>query len=145
MIMTRRATPPEVADRLHSATIHLLRRVRHTDDASGLTPARLSVLSVLVFAGPQTLGDLARAERVRPPTISSLVSGLERERLVGRTVDPEDRRVVRVAVTSRGKRILERARRLRLDHLTNRIQRLSKGELATLDRAASIMERVSVE
>ena len=143
--MTRRATPPEVADRLHSAAIRLLRRVRHTDDASGLTPARLSVLSVLVFAGPQTLGDLARAERVRPPTISNLVSGLERERLVRRTVDPKDRRIVRVAATSRGKRILERARRLRLDHLTNRMQRLSKTELATLDRAAGIMERVSVE
>ena len=143
--MTRRATPPEVADRLHSATIHLLRRVRRTDDASGLTPARLSVLSVLVFAGPQTLGNLARAEQVRPPTISNLVSGLEREQLVRRTVDPEDRRIVRVAATSRGKRILERARRLRLDHLTSRMRRLSKAELATLDRAAGIMERVSVE
>jgi len=143
--MTRRATPPEVADRLHSATIRLLRRVRHTDDASGLTPARLSVLSVLVFAGPQTLGDLARAEQVRPPTISNLVSGLEREQLVRRTIDPEDRRIVRAAATSRGRRILERARRLRLDHLTSSLQRLSKTELATLDRAAGIMERVSVE
>lgn len=143
--MTRRATPPEVADRLHSAAIHLLRRLRHTDDASGLTPARLSVLSVLVFAGPQTLGNLARAERVRPPTISNLVGGLERERLVRRTVDPEDRRIVWVAATSRGTRILERARRLRLDHLTGRMRLLSKAELATLDRAAGIMERVSVE
>ncbi len=143
--MTRRATPPEVADRLHSAAIHLLRRLRRTDDASGLTPARLSVLSVLVFAGPQTLGNLARAERVRPPTISNLVGGIEREQLVQRTVDPEDRRIVRVAATSRGKRILERARRLRLDHLTDRMRRLSKAELATLDRAAGIMERVSVE
>ncbi len=143
--MNRRATPPELADRLHSAAIRLLRRLRHTDDASGLTPARLSVLSVLVFAGPQTLGDLARAERVRPPTISNLVSGLEREQLVRRTVDPEDRRIVRVAATSRGRRVLERARRLRLDHLTSRMQRLSKTELATLDRAVGIIERVAVE
>ena len=143
--MIRRATPYDVADRIHSAAIHLLRRVRRTDDASGLTPARLSILSVLVFAGPQTLGDLARAEQVRPPTISNLVSGLEREQLIRRTVDPEDRRIVRVAATSRGRRILERARRLRLDHLTSRMRRLSKAELATLDRAAGIMERVSVE
>ncbi len=143
--MTRRATPPEVADRLHSAAIHLLRRVRHTDEASGLTPARLSVLSVLVFAGPQPLGHLARAEQVRPPTMSNLISGLEREHLVRRTVDPEDRRIVRVAATGRGRRILERARRLRLDHLTSRLQRLGKAELVTLDRATRIMERVLVE
>jgi hypothetical protein len=54
----------QVADQLHSAAIHLLRRVRRADVESGISPARLSVLSVLVFGGPQTLGTLARAEQV---------------------------------------------------------------------------------
>ena len=66
-----------IADRLHSAAIHLLRRVRKQDAATGEGPARLSALSVLVFGGgPMTLGQLAQAEQVRPPTMSRIVSGL---------------------------------------------------------------------
>ena len=63
-----------VADRLHSAAIHLLRRVRQQDVATGEGPARLSALSVLVFGGPKTLGELAAAEQVKPPTMSRIVS-----------------------------------------------------------------------
>ena len=74
----------EVADRLHSAAIHLLRRVRVRDAESGLTPSRLSALSVIVFAGPIRVGDLATAEQVRPPTISRLVKELETDGLVRR-------------------------------------------------------------
>ena len=66
-----------VADALHSAAIHLLRRVREEDEEAGVGPARLSALSVLVFAGPQRLTDLARAEQVRPPTMTKVVTGLE--------------------------------------------------------------------
>ena len=146
MIMAQRATPPHiVADRLHSAVIHLLRRVRRTDHHTGLSPARLSILSVLTFGGPCTLGELATAEQVRPPTMSNLVTGLERERLVKRKVDDEDKRVARITVTARGKRVLERGRRLRLDHLTQRLQRLNRAELSTLEGAAAIMERISGE
>ncbi len=144
--MTQRATPHHiVADRLHSAVVHLLRRVRRTDQQTGLSPARLSILSVLTFAGPRTLGELAAIEQVRPPTMSNLVTGLERERLVRRKVDDEDKRVARITVTARGKRVLERARRLRLDHLTQRLRALSSAELFTLERAAAVMERISGE
>ena len=72
----------EVADRLHSAAIHLLRRIRKVDEASGLSAARLSALSVLVFGGATTVGALARAEQVSAPTMSRLVSGLERDGFV---------------------------------------------------------------
>ena len=144
--MTQRATPPHiVADHLHSAVIHLLRCVRRTDPQTGLSPARLSILSVLTFAGPRTLGELAAAEQVRPPTMSNLVTSLERERLVRRKVDDEDKRVARITVTARGKRVLERGRRLRLDHLTQRLRRLNRAELSTLESAAAIMERISGE
>src|SRR5207302_8431945 len=81
-----------VADGLHSAAIHLLRRVRKQDIASGEGPARLSALSVLVFGGPKTLGELAAAEQVKPPTMSRIVTGLARSRLVKVTADPEDGR-----------------------------------------------------
>src|SRR5271170_6671053 len=80
------------ADRLHSAAIHLLRRVRLKDVASGVGPAQLSALSVLVFAGPKTLGQLAAAEQVKPPTMSRIVAGLKRRRLIEITRDPRDAR-----------------------------------------------------
>src|SRR4051795_6843107 len=96
----------DLADRLHSAAIHLLRRLRREDDASGLPAPQLSALSVIVFGGPITLGDLARAEQVRPPTISKLIVGLEQQGLVEREVDATDRRVVRVHATARGTKVL---------------------------------------
>ena len=78
---TSRPTSPTrdvdaVADRLHSAAIHLLRRLRVEDEALGISAPRLSALSVLVFAGPRRVGELAEAEQVEPPT--RLVDGMER-------------------------------------------------------------------
>ncbi len=54
-------TSRELADRLHSAAIHLLRRLRREDDASGLPAPQLSALSVIVFGGPIAIGALADA------------------------------------------------------------------------------------
>ena len=65
-----------LADVLHSAAIHLLRKLRREDAASGLNAPRLSALSVVVFAGPVTLGELAGAEQVRPPTMTRIVDAL---------------------------------------------------------------------
>src|SRR3954463_14052103 len=73
----------ELADRLHSTAIHLLRRVRKQDVAIGQGPARLSALSVLVFGGPKTLGELAAAEQVKPPTMSRIVAGVGGRRVGG--------------------------------------------------------------
>src|SRR5436189_5969359 len=89
--------PRELADQLHSAAIHLLRRLRKEDDASGLSAPRLSALSVVVFGGPVTLGQLARAEQVRPPTMTRIVTGLEGAGLVKRVADDRDRRLTRIA------------------------------------------------
>src|SRR3954452_9515904 len=86
----------DLADRLHSAAIHLLRRLRREDDASGLPAPQLSALSVIVFGGPITLGALAAAEQVRPPTITRVVATLEESGLVVRETDDADRRVARV-------------------------------------------------
>src|SRR5882762_3336907 len=84
-----RAETIAAADRLHSAAIHLLRRVRQQDVASGVGPAQLSALSVLVFGGVKTLGELAVAEQVKPPTMSRIVSGLARSRLVEINADAQ--------------------------------------------------------
>jgi DNA-binding MarR family transcriptional regulator len=131
-----------VADRLHSAAIHLLRRVRKQDVATGEGPARLSALSVLVFAGPRTLGELAAAEQVKPPTMSRMVAGLARSRLVEVTRDPDDARRQSIAATEAGRRLLHEGRRMRIEYLATHLQALTHDELRELGRAAEIMERL---
>jgi DNA-binding MarR family transcriptional regulator len=132
----------QVADQLHSAAIHLLRRIRKVDEASGLTAARLSALSVLVFGGPTTVGQLARAEQVSAPTMSRLVSGLERDGFVTREADAGDARSVRVRATPKGRRVLVQGRERRVQELVRLLDDVSAAELETLGSAAEIMERI---
>jgi DNA-binding MarR family transcriptional regulator len=132
-----------LADGLHSAAIHLLRRLRREDDASGLGAPQLSALSVIVFGGPITLGALARAEQVRPPTITKLVAALEEQGLVGRTADAEDRRLVRVHATARGTRLLHEGRRRRVAALASSLAALPARDRALLARALPVLERVT--
>lgn len=134
--------PTRVADRLHSAAIHLLRRLRREDAAAAVSAARLSALSVLVFAGPLSLGDLARAEQVRPPTMSRMVAALEVDGLVRRQADPADQRVVRLRATAKGNRLLQRGRRRRIQRLAALLGGLRGSEVATLAAAAGLIERI---
>jgi DNA-binding MarR family transcriptional regulator len=131
-----------VADRLHSAALHLLRRLREQDDALGISPARLSALSVVVFAGPIGIGALATAEGVAAPTMSRLVDGLERDGLVVRGPDPDDARGVLVRATSKGTRTLTKGRRTRVETLASSLSRLSPDELAAVARGAELIERI---
>jgi DNA-binding MarR family transcriptional regulator len=132
-----------VADRLHSAALHLLRRLRAEDDLLGISPPRLSALSVVVFGGPLTIGALAQAEGVKPPTMTRLVDGLERDGLVTREPDPADRRAVRVRATKDGRRVLIEGRGRRVAALAAGLRRLPDRDLATLRRAAELLERVA--
>src|SRR3954468_8455472 len=131
-----------VADRLHSSAIHLLRRVRKQDVATGEGPARLSALSVLVFAGPQTLGELAAAEQVKPPTMSRIVAGLARSRLVEIKRDPQDARRRQIRATTKGTHLLQKGRKMRIEYLATNLGRLSPGELANLANAVEILNSV---
>jgi DNA-binding MarR family transcriptional regulator len=131
-----------IADRLHSAAIHLLRRVRGQDEGSGLSPARLSALSVVVFGGPVTLGRLASAEQVTAPTMTRLVAALEADGLLSRKDDTVDRRVVWLSATSKGKRILQEGKRRRVRALAATLNALSPEELAVLSEAAALINRV---
>jgi len=137
------ATTADLADRLHSAAIHLLRRLRREDDASGLPAPQLSAMSVIVFGGPITLGALATAEQVRPPTITKLVAALEEQGLVERESDPEDRRVMRVKATARGTRLLYEGRRRRVASLAASLGELAAADRAALARAVPILEKVA--
>jgi DNA-binding MarR family transcriptional regulator len=132
-----------VADALHSAAIHLLRGVRKEDLQTGLGPARLSALSVLVFGGPMRVSDLARLEQVRPPTMTKIVNGLADAGLVRRTADAADARAVMVAATAAGRQVLHEGRRRRVARLAAALGSLTAQELAVLERAAAIVGRVT--
>jgi len=137
-------TPPallETADKLHSAAIHLLRRLRVRDRESGIGPAQLSALSVLVFGGPKSLGELADAEQVRPPTMSRIVSGLEREGLIKRHAT-EDGRRVRLQATAKGTKILWEGRKRRVESLAKALESLSEEEQQKLNALTTVLQQM---
>lgn len=132
----------DVADRLHSVAIHLLRRLRRVDGASGLSAPRLSALSVVVFAGPLTLSELAAAEQVRRPTMTRLVQGLQRAGYVRRLADAADGRIVRVAATPKGVRVMRAGRERRVRMLHDLLRDVPARERAVIRRAVDALERV---
>ena len=139
----RAGSAEAVADRLHSAAIHLLRRLRREDDASGISAPRLSALSVVVFGGPITIGELAAAEQVRVPTMSRLAATLEADGLLRRVPDAADRRVVRVAATPAGTRLLHAGRRRRVAALAADVGRLGARERRALAAAIPLLETLA--
>lgn len=135
----------QIAERVHSAALRLLRRLRRHDFAMGLSAPKSSALSVLVFGGPQTLKDLAAAEQVRAPTMSRLVAELEADGLATKTEVADDRRALKVAATAKGRALLEAGRERRLDVLTKQVEALSAEERKVLARAAEILVRLNEE
>jgi DNA-binding MarR family transcriptional regulator len=144
---TSRPTSPTrdvdaVADRLHSAAIHLLRRLRVEDEALGISAPRLSALSVLVFAGPRRVGELAEAEQVEPPTMTRLVDGMERDGYVERRPDPDDRRAVIVRATPKGVRALKKGRSQRVEAFASELRTLPADQLKILSDGVDVLERI---
>jgi|SRR3954452_6090594 DNA-binding MarR family transcriptional regulator len=132
----------EAADRIHSSSIHLLRRVREVDNAAmGISAARASALSVLVFGGARSLKQLAEAERVTPATMSKLVTALEAEGFLRRYPDLSDARSIRIEATAKGRRVLERGRSRRLDLLESLLGESTGAEIAAVRKAAEVLER----
>ena len=137
--------PHKLAEILHRASIGLLRGIKTADQETGLSPPRLSALSVLVFAGPQSLASLAKAEGVKPPTMSKLVADLEQEGLVEKSADPEDRRGLIITATSRGRKLMLQGRDRRLQLLKERLGRLSPREISRLAAVAPVLLRIAAK
>ncbi len=131
----------ELADQLHSAAIHLLRRLRVRDRESGIGPAQLSALSVLVFGGPKSLGELADAEQVRPPTMSRIVAGLQRSGFVRRYAT-EDARRIRLEATPKGVSLMWEARERRVSSLAMAMTCLSEPARQQLHQAVGQLRQV---
>lgn len=139
---SRKASRAELADQLHSAAIHLLRQLRKEDDATGLSAPRLSALSVVVFGGPVTLGQLAGAEQVRPPTMTKIVTALEKDGLVERKADAHDGRLTRIVATAKGRRLLVEGRARRVKSLTRAVELLNATELARLHQGIQVFRKL---
>jgi DNA-binding MarR family transcriptional regulator len=141
--MARPAVPDdELAARVHSAALHLLRRLAQDDRATGVSAPRLSALSVLVFGGSRTIGELAGLEGVTPPTMTRLVAAMVADGLVERLEDPADRRVVRVQASATGRSLLLAGRDRRVSTLAAMIKTLTPKERRRLDAAAATVERM---
>jgi DNA-binding MarR family transcriptional regulator len=133
----------ETASQLNSAAIHLLRGMRAIDRQSGVTPARLSALSVLVFRGPCSLGRLAEIEGVMGPTMTRIVDGLINLDLARREPHPDSARSVRISATSAGEVLMHEARDRRIEALVDALNRLTPGERAGVVEAAPLLGRVA--
>ena len=118
-----------------------MRRARRTDPLTGVSPAQLSALSVLM-SGPKTLGDLAAAEQVRPPTMSRLVSEMERAGVARKVTDRDDARVIRVHATPKGLRALSRGRAMRIEAIERLMSELDADELGDVERAVGAIEKL---
>ena len=135
--------PEQLADQLHSAAIGLLRRLRREDDAIGITSPRLSALSVVVFGGPLTLGQLAAAEQVKPPTMTRIVTGLEEDGLVTRRDDPADGRLTQIHATAKGRRILAAGRARRVNTLAEAVEALDRQSRRELESGVRVLQRLN--
>jgi DNA-binding MarR family transcriptional regulator len=134
---------PALADALHRAAIGLLRGIKTADQETGLSPPRLSALSVLVFGGRQSLASLAKTEGVKPPTMSKLIAELEQEGLVEKSADPRDGRGLVIVATAQGKKIMLQGRDRRLALIEDRLGRLSAKEIARLADAAPVLLKIA--
>ena len=141
--MIRRKKSEQLAEDLHSASIHLLRTLRSSDNASGISPARLSALSVLVFGGQMSLGRLAKIEQVSAPTMSRLVDALKQEGLVIKKPAHNDRRLIMIAASAKGKRLMKKARLRRTQKLATACDRLGAIEFQVLEQAAEQLLRLT--
>ena len=137
-------TDLDTAYALHSAAIHLLRRLRRQDDALGLSAPRLSALSVVVFGGPVTVTRLASAEQVSPATISRMVKEMEWEGLLTRERDPTDGRVHRIRATEKGTALLREGRRRRVAVLSEMLAALPARDRRLLGKTAQLLERLTL-
>jgi len=133
----------KIANALHSLSVHLLRRARTADSASGLTPERLSLLSVLAYAGPQSINRLSDIEGISAPAISRSVSSLEKLGLVARSRGPDDNRAVIVRTTPKGKRLMETGRRKRIEIIAAELEGLDKKSLSRLEHIGDVLERLA--
>ena len=129
------------AERLRHGVNRLARLLRQQDDGD-LGATSTAALATVRTRGPLTLGELAACEQVAPPTMTKVVEKLESRGFVTRRVDPDDRRVARVTVTTAGTRYLERTRARRTAWLAARLGELDAEQRAQLITTIELLEAI---
>ena len=136
----------ETAARLRLAVARTARRLRQealgAEPATELSPTLTAALATIEVHGPLTPSELAERERVQRPTATRTVARLVELGLAGRTADPDDRRSALVSATPAGRELLRRLRKRKNAYLARRLRELGAQEVATLERAAGILERL---
>jgi DNA-binding MarR family transcriptional regulator len=134
-------TLEETAAHLRLAITRTARRMRQ-QAGTELRAASASALTSVELHGPLTPSELADVERIKRPTATRLLRALEEEGLVERTPDPLDGRSALITLTAEGRERLRRLRKRKNAYLARRMRDLDPSEVATLDRAAAILEQV---
>lgn len=127
---------------LRAATLVLARRMRYQLADEDISPAEATVLGRLRH-GPLTPGQLAKAEHVRPPSMTKTVERLEQRGYVRRKADPSDGRQTLVVRTPAGEAFSERSRELRTAWLAEHFDKLDPADQRLIERAAGALRRLS--
>lgn len=133
-----------VASHLRLSVFRLARKLRREGDAE-VTPTLQAALATVERHGPITAGMLAAHEQIQKPTCTRVIAELRERRLIERTPDPLDARVAWLQVTPAGRKVLQHVRTRHTAYLAERLKRLSSQDLATIERAADILERLTEE
>lgn len=136
--------PADLAARFRQALMPLMRQLR-TNVEEGMTPSQMSALATVAREGPIALGDLAAAERVTPPMATKLAIALEEKALVERLPCADDKRVVRLALSADGRRLLDRSHRRRNAWLAQKLAALTDDERMAIAEAVAVIERLNRE
>ena len=142
--LSREISLPELASSLRIRVMRLSRNLRR-QAGTGLSASLLSALTTVERNGPMTIGTLADAEQVKPPTMTKVVASLVEQGLVTRDSDPLDGRVAWVMATPEGRSLLRRTRRRSDAYLATLLRSLDREELLVLERASRLLERLTEE
>jgi DNA-binding MarR family transcriptional regulator len=135
------AVTEELPTRLRLAIMRLARRLRQQAEPD-MTPSMLSAMANIEYRQPVTLGNLAEAERVTPPTMTKIVGRLEEAGLVKRVVDTADRRIQRVSLTRDGVKLIARNRSRKNAYLARKLRKLEPDEVSKLEEAVGVIEKI---
>jgi DNA-binding MarR family transcriptional regulator len=134
----------EIAALLHEQFARLTRRLRTLELPQGMTPERLSALSVIEKRGPISVTALADTEMVRPATMSRMITALVDEGLAKRTDDKNDGRGVLISVTPKGRRAYQRAQEQRLSRFAEVLDSLSDEQVGAMRNLSEALDRLTV-
>ncbi|HEY3953362.1 MAG TPA: MarR family transcriptional regulator [Streptosporangiaceae bacterium] len=131
------------ATEIRQGVTRLSRRLRSERPSGGLSSSKLSVLSYLLRSSPATAGEAAAADHQQPQSLTRVLAELERDRLITRTRDEQDRRQSLLTITEAGRQALRRDMAQRDDWLASALTGLTETERELLRLAARLMDRIA--